>query len=65
MWKSGGTIFYGLGKDSSQLPKNDLFLEPEQMIISSEECPNGENLSIPHEQIILNEVIFKSFPSQL
>lgn len=50
-----GTIFIDWLPGSNR-NKMTLFLEPEQMIISSEECPNGrEPQIIPHEQIILSK----------
>jgi hypothetical protein len=50
-----GTIFIDWLKDSNKT-KMTLFLEPEQMIISSEKCPNGivEQI-IPQVQIILTK----------
>lgn len=50
-----GTIFIDWLKGSNNT-KMTLFLEPEQMIISSQECPNGRAQQIiPHEQIILSK----------
>ncbi|CAH0337343.1 hypothetical protein FVB9288_03098 [Flavobacterium sp. CECT 9288] len=50
-----GTIFIDWLKGSNKT-KMTLFLEPEQIIISSEECPNGRAAQIiPHEQIILSK----------
>lgn len=49
-----GTIFIDWLKDNNT--KMTLFLEPEQMIISSQECPNGRAQQIiPQEQIILSK----------
>lgn len=49
-----GTIFIDWLKGNNT--KMTLFLEPEQMIISSQECPNGRAQQIiPHEQIILSK----------
>lgn len=50
-----GTIFIDWLPGSNR-NKMTLFLEPEQMIISSQECPNGRSQQIiPHEQIILSK----------
>ena len=50
-----GTIFIDWLKGSNNT-KMTLFLEPEQMITSSQECPNGRVAQIiPHEQIILTK----------